>query len=303
MTRNYEGTVQLDGLIEGRIPPDAESIEQRLREWVEFAKQANLRFSLDIDGAGFSLLPDTSPIPADDLGPDPSETIRDLLDQLLSVFTPPQRTSVFSTLRSSEFQPGKEIQTIYAIGSDGRIDVQQRTVEAETTKPAEPLTLARKIRLAGLGLAIAAVLLAISSIWVPYGRLISEAVHRAQPVDADKIALDLGHFEPYLEPNDMSTRRVDKHLLLVISIRRTEAFPTDAAELQAAWEAAGDDLHKRLTIEALARGQLSVEQFDAEGKYRGRFPVRIAGLREKQTVSLDIPIRRKYRPERVVLVY
>ncbi len=303
MTRNIEGTVQLDGLIEGRRPADGESIDPRLREWVEFARQSGVRFSLDIDGSAFSVLPDSSPLAADDLGPDPAETIRQLLDSLLQVFTPPQRSGVFSTLRSSEFQPGREVQTIYAIGAGGKIECQQRTVDARTTAPDTPLALKDKIKLAAVGVLAAAVVIGISAIWVPYGQLFSRTVNQLSPVEVSRIETDLGHFAPYLQVASMQTRTADRRLYLVVEIQRTPAYPATDAALQAAWRQAGDNLHERLTLEALARGQLSIDQYDTVGKYIGRVTLRITGFDDQGAAQLDVPISRKRRPGRIAFVY
>ena len=96
MNEHTEGTLILEGLVEGRVP-DSDEAEARLHEWVRFAATIRLRFSLEIDGSHFSLLPDDAAIETDALGPDPAERLRQALDQLLKVFPDTGRGAVLST--------------------------------------------------------------------------------------------------------------------------------------------------------------------------------------------------------------
>jgi len=63
MSDKTEGTIVLDGLIEGRLPDDP-SIEDKLEQWLEFVGQLGLRFNLEVTGSSFSLLPDSTPVRA-----------------------------------------------------------------------------------------------------------------------------------------------------------------------------------------------------------------------------------------------
>src|SRR6185295_4506229 len=88
-----EGTLIIDGLIEGKIPalPGA---EDKLRAWVNFARSAGLEFNLNIDGNSFSLLADNSPRPAAKFAPEPSEIISSALSEMLKTIPPADRAKL-----------------------------------------------------------------------------------------------------------------------------------------------------------------------------------------------------------------
>jgi len=139
MSEKVEGTVVLDGLIEGKLP-DEPGAEEVLRQWLDFAASLKLKFNLEMDGNSFSILADDKPIPAEDLGPRPEERIADALGQLVKAVAAQQGRRVFSTLRSTEYLPGCEVQTIYGLGPDGTVQRSERTLQAETTPPPRRLT-------------------------------------------------------------------------------------------------------------------------------------------------------------------
>jgi len=82
-----EGTLIIDGLIEGRIPA-LPAAEDKLRAWVNFARSAGLEFTLNLDGGNFSLLADNSPLPAKQFAPEPSEIISRALSEMLKTIPP-----------------------------------------------------------------------------------------------------------------------------------------------------------------------------------------------------------------------
>ena len=57
------GTIELEGLIEGPVPPVPDG-EDRLDSWVDFAHSQGVAFSLDVQGAAFSVVPETERLAA-----------------------------------------------------------------------------------------------------------------------------------------------------------------------------------------------------------------------------------------------
>ena len=103
MSDKVEGTVVLDGLLEGKLPPTPDAAD-RLREWIRDVRSLGVRFSLDIEGGAFSILPENRPISVSAFGEAPADAIVNALNQLLKVFPVGQRGQLFSTLRSVEYR-------------------------------------------------------------------------------------------------------------------------------------------------------------------------------------------------------
>lgn len=295
-----EGTLFLDGILEGRLPkaPDG---SQRLREWKDFAESHGLGFSLQIEGAAFSLLTDSRPMAVEKLGDSPSDVIRQALDQLLTIFSPEERRGLASTVRSIEYRKGVEVQTLYLVGSDGSIRCRERSISASTEAPPRRLKLREKVYLSAIALLIALLVLALSSFFVNYRVLWSALVEGVTPLDTRALEIETTHFTTYFFVAKASL--TSDRTSLVLTVKRTPAFPRDDASVRARFEAAGNSVPERLALEALARGYVRCEFFDRDGKFLSYSWQRIAELREKETVDLLIALPPKDRPARIVLSY
>ncbi|MCY2927235.1 MAG: hypothetical protein NT031_17740, partial [Planctomycetota bacterium] len=153
MTGRLEGTFALDGLVEGALGGAGEEFRGRLQAWADAARAGGLN----------------------------------LLFDLLKIFPLAQRRNIFSTLRSTEYRPGEEVQTIYAVAPDGSVQMHQRTVSARTEAPPEPLTLKQKLRLGAVGLAVAMGVFGLSSLFVDYGQLVRRLKDSVVAMDPDKV--------------------------------------------------------------------------------------------------------------------
>lgn len=299
MNEKVEGTLVLDGLLEGKIPrqPGAES---RLREWIAAAACANLRFSLEIEGGSFSILADNKPIPAEELAPSPAERIAAALRELLKVFAPEERRSIFSTLRSLEYREGAEVQTMYAIGPDGTIHVRERTVEARTAPVPRPLGRREKLRIGVIGLVVALLVFLVSSVFVDYREVLDRVLEAVVPLDAAALKVETGGFADYFTVEKKAFRGGKA---AVVTLQRSEAFPLDEAGIENLLAKSGNSLSDRLTIEALARGYVRCEYFGKKNKFLGFTTQRISGLREKETIELVLPLPGEGRLARIVITY
>lgn len=302
MSEKVQGTIVIDGLIEGKCP-DFGDIEDRLRQWKARAKAKGLDFSLEIEGRTFSVLADNRPISAADLGPDPADSVAELLRDLLVIFPPGQRASLVSSIRSIEYGQNVEIQTVYAIGPDGRIETRQRTVDAQTTAPPKPLTGSEKLKLAGLGLVAALLVFAVTAVFIDYGEVFSDLWDTVVPFDTDAVTVETGRFAKYFTVEKKAVTRGKDGKYVVLTVKRTEAFPRndkDIADLLAKARQYLDDARFRneaalATVQALARGYVRCEMFDREGKFLSFADTRITGLRSAETVELALPMPPKNR--------
>lgn len=293
-----EGTLQLDGLLEGRLNALPEG-EKHLQEWVRFAGSVALPFSLEIDGSQFNLLPGRQAIQAAHLGPDPSETVVNALNQLIKLFPASERQHVYSTLRSVEYRPNLEIQTLYAMGSQGQIEARQRSVESQTAAPLRPMGRKEKLRLAGLGLMVAVLVLAVSTFFVDYRQLLAQVRDRLTPFDAQAVAVDNAAFEPYFTVEGKASQEG----YLVLSLKRTPQYPQNSQDLDKLSAQSADSLEHRLAVEALARGYVRCEFFDKDGRFVAAAFERIAPLRQQESIRLRLPLPPDRRLGKIIFAY
>lgn len=300
MNDKTEGTLVLDGLLEGkssRLP----ELGDRLREWIAAAESLGLRFSLETDGNSFSILADNRTVQADDLDPVPSERIAAALNELLKVFSNEEQKQIFSTLRSVEYRRGMEVQTLYAVGPDGKIHTRERIIDASTTPAPRRLTRKEKLRIGAVGLLVAGLVFSISAIFVDYRALFRSIIEDITPLDAEVLKVDMESFKDYFTVEKRAYDRRNK--AVVLTLKRGKAFPLNESDFKRLLAGAGEHLSARLTIEALARGYVLCEFYDNKNKFLGFSHQRISQLRETETVELSLPAPRDGRPSRIRISY
>jgi len=291
MAAKLQGTVVFDGLVEGRVPhlPGA---EEKLRNWAAEAQTGTLRFSLELDGGNFSVLADNQPVAVDKLDGRVDQVVTNVLADLLKTFPPAERTQVFSTLRSTEYRRGEEVQTLYAVGGDGRVVIEQRTVKAETQEPAAPLTRRERIMRVVVGVALAVGILGASTLIIDYPRLFRTM--RGPHLPPAGVVVQADGFTDYFTVKKAALG--PDGTTLILSLERTAGFPVDdpavdAAATQAATRAAtqpGGAIRSQMVLQSLARGLIYVEMVDNAGNFMGIETLRIAPLREGPTADLPL---------------
>ncbi|MCG3180512.1 MAG: hypothetical protein BIFFINMI_02874 [Phycisphaerae bacterium] len=303
MNENTEGTIVLDGLLQGPVPTEPDG-EGHLRDWVARAQARGLVWLLEIDGGSFSLLADKAPVEIERLGSNPANVIADALEELVKLFSPPQRLKLTSTIRSQEFQPGLAIQTLYAVGPDGAIHTRDRTIDCQTTAPPQRLSTAQLWRRVAIGAGVAVVLLGVSAIFVPYGTIIRNITERLRHFDPEEVEVQPGPAGQYFTVENREKRGAgDGRIELVLTLKRTEAYLSAVRVAATQPEQADLSLEQRMALEAVVRGYLTCEMFDKEGNYLGSAYVRIAGLRDKETIEVAILLPEKTRPTRLTFTF
>lgn len=301
MSDRVEGTMVLDGLIEGD-PPSLPDIRDRLEEWVARAQGLGLPFSVEFDGGRFSILADNRPILISSLQGrhEPSDAVAAALGTLLELFPPPERHRIFCTLRSIEYRRNLEVQSVYGIAADGTVNSRQHIVETDTTAPQKPMTRKAQAKLVGLGVLVALALFGLSALFVDYGDLWKDLTQSTRLMNPNHITVETGPFAEFFTVEERRFRNNPRGL--VLSLRRTDAFPTDDAEAGERIASAGDDTMARLAAEAIARGYLRGELFAADGDYLGTALLRIRELRERKQADCDLPYSSRRKPARIVLL-
>jgi hypothetical protein len=296
--KKIEGTLIIDGLIEGRIPALPQA-EEKLRAWVESARGVGLKFVIQVDGDRFTLLADNTPMQATKLAPQPSEVISSAVMEMLKTFPPGERGKVSSTLRSVEFRPRQEVQTLYPIAADGAVNVQARTVEAATLVPPPPMTLRERMKMGLFSLAAVIAVLALSAVFVDYRGLWREMKSEMKGPNAEEIEVEDSTFGEYFAVEKKEVTMGGKSLRLLL--RRTAKFPQSSEDLaMASTRPQTRPVEHRLVIDSLAKGYVRAEYFDENGRFASFTSARIAPLRQSETMELVLPIEAESPPRKIV---
>ena len=297
MSEKIEGTVVLDGMLEGRISETA-GTQAKLVDWNRFAAAAGRRFNLEFDGSHFSLLAENAPGPVGALKGPPAEIITRTLNELLKALPLDERRGLFSTIRSLEYRKHLEVQTLYAVGPDGLITSRERTVQAKTTAGPERLTLRQKLALGGIGLGIALALFIVSALFVDYRAIFGHVVEGIRPIDAKELRVETERFKKYFTVTNQEVASGGQ--ALVVTLKRTDAFPRSDADVERLAESE-KSLLARLAVEALATGWVRVECYDKEDQLLSLSFLKISELRQKETAKLRVLLPTDHRPARIVI--
>lgn len=332
MSDKIEGMMSLEGLIEGPLPPFPDAPE-KLQKWAQGFAGGAVRISLQVDGAHFSALPSNAPVRVKDVVKDdgePSHAVADSLADLLRLFPPLERGQVFSTLRSIEYRPKLEVQTVYAVGPDGRAVTRQQSVPCETVTPEEPVSRKEMIKQGLIGLVVAVAILGISSFFVDYRAIWRRLTARVEPTT---VAVELGTFEPYFKVNVTGLDRRDGTLQLEVT--RTKAYPRNEAAFDTLFDAPPEFLlpappatmpatgsmpatttkpagvpmslvRRRVAVESLAKGFVVLEFRDKDGQLIGQAGLRVTDLEQHEVLKAEVPApvvdKRAVAPAKVTVV-
>lgn len=286
----------LDGLVQGPAPD-----RDALQSWVAQAERSGLGFSLEIDGSKFSLLADNRTVPITRVPKAGlSATLTTALEALLSLY-PGGRATLYSTLRSREFRPGVEIQTLYAIGANGTVNAQGREIEADVTVPPAPLSM-RSLLLRGCVLLGVLLLIGLTTLpFVDWRRLLDRT--RLIGSSNQGVELDASALAPYLSVKLAAVKQLDG--LVELEITRGEKW--DAAKPGTPDELLpGPDAkmtwREFLAIAAVKRGTARVCFYDEKGAFTGESNVPLEALTsvDKLVFAASIPRSRELLKKVVV---
>jgi hypothetical protein len=136
----FENTYRLEGLIQGPLPPGSDGLSVIKKLTADFNRNG-LRLSVCIDDSQFKLTAENVTRDTEEIHPlEVDLMVHHALEKLLAAYPPELRMQIFSTLRSREYRPGLEVQSIYLIIYPGQVKVERREVTAEVEPRPAPLS-------------------------------------------------------------------------------------------------------------------------------------------------------------------
>lgn len=260
-----EGTFRLDGLLEGPLLSADDTAY--LQEFVAQARQEHLSFSLTHQFNRFSLLGDNQAVTKPTSTHSIDTLVTQHLNRLLRHFPREDRGRLMSTVRSIEYKAGQAIHTLYTIGPQGEIQTEQRVVPTSTRPPASVFARIQWLVYAS----VLVLLLGASSVFIPYRSWIDSVIHPAPDFDCNSLTVTAPHFDALLD--HVAVKYDPNQSAFVVTCLVKPSFPRTSEALNRAWLSTRTSLFDRLTIEALARGQIRCQLLDDSGKLLGQWIV------------------------------
>ena len=289
-----EGTIVFDGLLQGPLPSSSE-LRALIEKWVSTAGKL-VRFSIDFEPGGFSVLVSDVPVPVKAFTEPPQEQARVRLEELVRLLPKEAWPQLTSTIRSVEYRAALKVETLYAAMPDGSIATREREVDwkPEVVVPPVPgqRPSLRKLALMAAGVVAMIVILTLAGFWSMFSGVSSEGIR-----------LETSHAEPYL---DFEFVEIDSRVEGIgIQVSRGKGFPSTLKgyEEQLALLRKKDDLPGFLMLRAVAAGTIHIEYLDEEGRVFNDIPIRVKGLMEGKKVKGFLPINRKHRPAVLRITY
>ncbi len=286
----------MEGMLQGPLP-SSEVIVDELKSWVEAAKNQGLRFHLQVEGANFSVLADTTISKTSSLkGKDVDELIEDALGSLLKLLPEGSRKGLFSTVRSEEFRPGEAVQTLYAVAPNGEIASQQRTVDVDTEMPPPEITAASVRRFALVALPVLLLMLFVSSFFIDYKKMFSQARDEMVDVTVEEVSVKDSEL---LDVVEIKLVEIDnRRKLLIFEIERGPGW---AAAIGSSPSDSSGNWQEFLLRQAVHLRVLRVELFDKKGKPLGYGEISLDGLRDHKKAKVGMVARPNGRMVTVVV--
>lgn len=300
------GTVVLNGLLEGRLPAD-ESKAALIRQWVEFAKENRLGFSLEMESNSFNILADNTPIPAEAFNGRTQERIVSVLNELIKIFTPELRRKIFSILRSVEYRDDLRIETAYYLNASGNIEFKSQETPVLRGDKVQPTTeqphKTESRQAMWMVLCIILIAFAASTFVFDYKKTWHNFASSFKTVDPAEIAIDAADSGDYI--NVTKGAMLNSGSMLELKIRRGKDFPLtfekyigEKTRLEGKKSITG-----LMMLKSIANGRVCFEYYDAEKKLFFMVEMRVKALFEKQEITISVPINRAEIPRSIKVTY
>ena len=164
----FENTYRLEGLIQGPLPPGPDGLSVIKKLTADFNRNG-LRLSACFDDSQFKLTAENVTRDTEEIHPlEVDLMVHHALEKLLAAYPADLRMQIFSTLRSREYRPDLEVQSVYLVIYPGQVKVERREVAAEVAPRPAPLSVKNQFAYIAAAVGILAFLGWASTILVEY---------------------------------------------------------------------------------------------------------------------------------------
>ena len=226
----FENTYRLEGLIQGPLPPGPDGLTVIKKLTADFNRNG-LRLSACFDDSQFKLTAENVTRDTEEIHPlEVDLMVHHALEKLLAAYPADLRMQIFSTLRSREYRPDLEVQSVYLVIYPGQVKVERREVAAEVAPRPAPLSVKNQFAYIAAAVGILALLGWASTILVEYRDLGEQKLSTLRGTRVEDLRVDDKTIQDFVRIVDVDVEKAPASFI-VLTLRKGTKWPDDVTPL------------------------------------------------------------------------
>ena len=226
----FENTYRLEGLIQGPLPPGPDGLSVIKKLTADFNRNG-LRLSACFDDSQFKLTAENVTRDTEEIHPLEVDLMgHHALEKLLAAYPPELRMQVFSTLRSREYRPDLEVQSVYLVIYPGQVKVERREVAAEVAPRPAPLSVKNQFAYIAAAVGILAFLGWASTSLVEYRDLGEQKLSTLRGTRVEDLRVDDKSLVGFVRIVETDIAKQPESVI-ILTLRKGTKWPDDVTPL------------------------------------------------------------------------
>lgn len=226
----FENTYRLEGLIQGPLPPGPDGLSVIKKLTADFNRNG-LRLSACFDDSQFKLTAENVTRDTEEIHPlEVDLMVHHALEKLLAAYPADLRMQIFSTLRSREYRPDLEVQSVYLVIYPGQVKVERREVAAEVAPRPAPLSVKNQFAYIAAAVGILAFLGWASTILVEYRDLGEQKLSTFRGTRVEDLRVDDKSLVDFVRIVETDIAKQPESSI-ILTLRKGTKWPDDVTPL------------------------------------------------------------------------
>ena len=226
----FENTYRLEGLIQGPLPPGPDGLSVIKKLTADFNRNG-LRLSACFDDSQFKLTAENVTRDTEEIHPlEVDLMVHHALEKLLAAYPAELRMQIFSTLRSREYRPDLEVQSVYLVIYPGQVKVERREVAAEVAPRPAPLSVKNQFAYIAAAVGILAFLGWASTILVEYRDLGEQKLSTFRGTRVEDLRVDDKSLVDFVRIVETDIAKQPESSI-ILTLRKGTKWPDDVTPL------------------------------------------------------------------------
>lgn len=226
----FENTYRLEGLIQGPLPPGPDGLSVIKKLTADFNRNG-LRLSACFDDSQFKLTAENVTRDTEEIHPlEVDLMVHHALEKLLAAYPADLRMQIFSTLRSREYRPDLEVQSVYLVIYPGQVKVERREVAAEVAPRPAPLSVKNQFAYIAAAVGILAFLGWASTSLVEYRDLGEQKLSTFRGTRVEDLRVDDKSLVDFVRIVETDIAKQPESVI-ILTLRKGTKWPDDVTPL------------------------------------------------------------------------